>query len=82
MYITPLPPLNKKPEPECAICFDEEGSYRCIRWHLGPTAPSHDCYNAQFKQQTLDYLDQALTDAQDLLARFVSIQAAVRKLLS
>jgi hypothetical protein len=51
-------PLTPKVKPECDICFDEEGSYACIR-------PAHDSYHPGAKLTPKSVLATAITQISD-----------------
>lgn len=58
-----------KLKPECAICFDEEGSYACIR-------PAHDAYNGVVYKK-----DPTQPITKEILATsIIQISDAVKKL--
>jgi hypothetical protein len=56
-----------KLKPECAICFDEEGSYACIR-------PAHDAYSG------VVYKKDPIPTKEILATSILQISDAVKKL--
>jgi hypothetical protein len=51
-----------KLKPECALCFDEEGSYGCVR-------PAHDAYKGTAKPITKEILASSIVQIGDAVKK-------------
>jgi len=55
-----------KLKPECALCFDEEGSYGCVR-------PAHDAYRRGTKPVTKEILATSIVQIGDTVKKLYDI---------
>lgn len=55
-----------KLKPECTICFDEEGSYGCVR-------PAHDAYRGVTKPITKEVLATSILTISDVVKKLYNI---------
>lgn len=55
-----------KLKPECPVCFDEEGSYGCVR-------PAHEAYKGNQKPITKEVLATSILAISDTVKKLYSI---------